>query len=120
GTMSGVRGFDDASAAFRQYGYAPGVGPTATGYLNPFRLDTRHGATLDGDAINDPIHIWGAQHGAWHDGANDRWLPVHLAANGPGNGPATMGYYTEADIPLHRALADAFTVCDHYFCSVLG
>jgi phospholipase C len=120
GTMSGVRGFDDASPAFRQYGYAPGIGPTPTGYLNPFRLNTTHGATLDGDAINDPTHEWGPQHLAWHGGAMDQWVTTHLARNGPLNGPATMGYYTEQDIPVHRALADAFTVCDHYFCSVLG
>jgi phospholipase C len=31
-----------------------------------------------------------------------------------------MGYYERADIPFHFALADAFTVCDAYYCSVLG
>ena len=31
-----------------------------------------------------------------------------------------MGYLTRADIPVHYDLADAFTVCDGYFCSVLG
>jgi phospholipase C len=31
-----------------------------------------------------------------------------------------MGYYTREDLPVHYALADAFTVCDHYFSSVLG
>ena len=31
-----------------------------------------------------------------------------------------MGYYTREDIPFQFALAEAFTVCDHYFCSVLG
>lgn len=120
GTMSGVRGFDDATPAFRQYGYQPGVGPTPTGYLNPFRLDTTHGATLDGDAINDPTHAWGPQHQVWNGGAMDQWVKVHLARNGVRNGPATMGYYARADAPVHHALADAFTVCDHYFCSVLG
>ncbi|MGY2063158.1 alkaline phosphatase family protein, partial [Nocardia gipuzkoensis] len=48
GTLSGVRGFDDPSPAWRQYGYAPGVGPTPDGYIEPFRLDTTKGATLDG------------------------------------------------------------------------
>ena len=123
GTMSGVRGFGDSSAAskaFRQFGYAPGIGVTPAGFLNPFRLDTRRGATLDGDAINDPTHSWGPQHHAWNNGEMDQWVNVHIAANGIANGPATMGYYTEQDIPIHRALADAFTVCDHYFCSVLG
>jgi phospholipase C len=31
-----------------------------------------------------------------------------------------MGYYTRNDIPIHYLLADAFTVCDQYFCSVMG
>jgi phospholipase C len=120
GTLAGVRGFDDPSPAYRQPGYTPGVGPSGTGYLNPFRLDTTRGATLDGEAINDPTHAWGPQHQAWHGGAMDGWVRAHLAANGAANGPATMGYYTREDIPVHYALADAFTLCDHYFCSVLG
>jgi phospholipase C len=120
GTLSGVRGFSDTSAAFRQYGYSPGKGATPTGYLNPFRLNTTQGATLDGEAINDPTHDWGPQHQAWNYGAMDQWVNVHLASEGVGNGPATMGYYTRADIPIHHDLADAFTICDHYFCSVLG
>jgi phospholipase C len=32
----------------------------------------------------------------------------------------TMGYFTAADIPFQRAVADAFTVCDNYFCSIQG
>ena len=31
-----------------------------------------------------------------------------------------MGYYERADIPVHRSLAEAFTLCDNYRCSVLG
>jgi len=31
-----------------------------------------------------------------------------------------MGYYTREDIPFQFALAETFTICDHYFCSVLG
>jgi phospholipase C len=31
-----------------------------------------------------------------------------------------MTYHTRADVPYHYALADAFTVCDAYYCSVLG
>jgi phospholipase C len=120
GTLSGVRGFNDPSAAFKQYGYSPGVGVTPNGYLNPFRLNTTRGATLDGDAINDPTHDWGPQHQSFNDGAMDQWVNVHIANEGAKNGPATMGYYTRADIPIHHDLADAFTICDHYFCSVLG
>ncbi len=32
----------------------------------------------------------------------------------------TMGYHVREDIPFHYALADAFTICDHYFCSMPG
>jgi phospholipase C len=31
-----------------------------------------------------------------------------------------MGYYTRDDIPFQFALAESFTICDSYFCSVLG
>ena len=121
GTLSGVRGFGDTSPAFRQFGYDPATRKASdSAFLEPFRLDTTHGATLDGECINDPTHSWGPQHQCWNGGAMDQWVKVHLANEGLGNGPATMGYYTRKDIPVHFALADAFTVCDSYFCSVLG
>ncbi len=40
--------------------------------------------------------------------------------DGPDYGLLTMGYYTRADLPFHYALADAYTICDNYFCSILG
>jgi phospholipase C len=124
GTMSGVRGFADPNAlpgVFQQKGYNIGSGlADPNSYVMPFRLDTTQGATLDGEAINDPTHNWGPQHQSWNNGAMDQWVSVHVANDGVKNGPATMGYYTREDIPVHFALADAFTICDHYFCSVLG
>jgi phospholipase C len=118
GTMSGVRGFRDAQAkgTLKQY-YDPTQGGE---FLYPFRLDTTHGASLDGECINDPTHNWGPQHQVWNGGRMDQWLKVHVANEGAANGPATLGYYEREDVPVHRALAEAFTVCDHYFCSVLG
>ncbi len=35
-------------------------------------------------------------------------------------GPMAMSYMTRDDVPYHCALADAFTVGDAYFCSVMG
>ena len=32
----------------------------------------------------------------------------------------TMGYYEREDLPFYYALADAFTLCDAYHCSILG
>jgi phospholipase C len=31
-----------------------------------------------------------------------------------------MGYYRRSDLPFYYALADAFTICDGYHCSVIG
>jgi phospholipase C len=31
-----------------------------------------------------------------------------------------MGYYDRADLSFYYALADAFTICDNYYCSVIG
>ena len=33
--------------------------------------------------------------------------------------PLTMGHYTREDLPFYYALADAFTVCDQNYCSVM-
>ena len=112
GTMPGVRGFADA-AAIR----LPGGGPVfrqpapnhAQGYLAPFHLDTR---TTSAQATPGTDHSWPTQHLAWNNGAMDQWVQA--------KGPFTMGYFTQADIPFQWELARAFTVCDHYFCSVLG
>lgn len=114
GSLSGVRGFDDPSQAWRQSGHVP------EGYQNPFRLDTTRGPSLDGSCVNDPDHSWAAMHRAWNNGRNDQWLPMSIDSVGPGNGPAVMGHYVRADLPIHYDLADAFTVCDHYHSSVLG
>ncbi len=50
----------------------------------------------------------------------DGFVKGHLAVDGSANGPLTMGYYTRKDLSFYYALADAFTICDHYYCSVIG
>jgi len=50
----------------------------------------------------------------------DGFLREHLADNGSANGPLTMGYYRRTDLPFYYALADAFTICDRFHCSVIG
>jgi phospholipase C len=131
GTRYGVKGFgnspDNPPAVFKQRGWAPsptGGGPTdwndASSYTLPFRLRTDRGPSLDGECVNDPDHTWIGMHNAWNGGANDKWLPVGIKSAGPRNGPAVMGYYARDDIPIHYMLADKFTICDNYFCSVMG
>jgi Phosphoesterase family/Clp amino terminal domain, pathogenicity island component len=86
------------------------------GHLFPFRPDSVH----NGECTHDISHGWGPQHTYWNGGRLDGFVRGHLAVDGAADGPLTMGYYTRADLPLHHALADAFTVCDRYHCSVLG
>ncbi len=115
GTLPGVRGFADhrGHRAIFQPGY-PATG--FNGHLLPFHLST------DGtpQCFPDITHDWGPQHLSWDGGEMDGFVRTHLAVDGPTSGPATMGYYERADIPFYHALADAFTICDSYYCSVLG
>jgi phospholipase C len=114
GTYKGVAGFQDPSAlpgVFGQAGY-----PTATSKLYPFHLDTQTG----GDCTNDIDHSWGPQHIYWDGGSMDKWVSEHVAVDGSQNGPLCMGYYNRNDLPFYYALADGFTLCDHYHCSVIG
>ncbi|HEY5314519.1 MAG TPA: alkaline phosphatase family protein [Pirellulales bacterium] len=119
GTLAGVRGFGDTTALRLSNGrsvfYQPDpVNPK--GYLLPFHLDTR---TTSAQQIPSTSHAWSVQHAAWNGGKMDNWLPAHRAAEGD-KAPYVMGYHTRADIPFHFALAEAFTICDAYHCSVMG
>ncbi|MFG2576448.1 alkaline phosphatase family protein [Streptomyces sp. NPDC048481] len=119
GTLSGVRGFADPRALTLDTGRSVFHQPdpqNPRGYLLPFHLDTR---TSSAQAIPSTSHAWSVQHEAWNGGRMDRWMPAHRTADGA-DGPYVMGYYTREDIPFQFALAETFTVCDHYFCSVLG
>jgi phospholipase C len=120
GTLSGVLGFSDPSPLILDNGRTVFFQPDPTnpsGYLLPYHLDSK---TTAAQAIPSTSHAWDVQHFAWNGGKMDNWVPAHIAADGPDVGPYTMGYMTRADIPFQFALADAFTVLDHYHCSVIG
>jgi phospholipase C len=120
GTLSGVRGFGDRSALRLPSGRPVFAQPDPNnpgGFLLPYHLDT---STSSAQAIPSLSHAWQIQHASWNDGNMDGWLRSHIAADSDSAGPFTMGYYEGADIPFQFALANAFTICDNYFCSVLG
>jgi phospholipase C len=111
GTYSGVRGFGDHAPhdVWHQRGLN---GKT----LHPFHFDT--------SCIADLTHDWQPQHESWNGGRMNGFLKAHETfdpvIDGVSSGPETMGYYTRKDLPFYFSLADAFTLCDGYHCSVLG
>jgi phospholipase C len=105
GTMRGVRGFSDRATLGGVFAQPNPKG----GQLLPFHVDTHR---VDGQRLADLDHTWDGTHAAWAGGAYDGWIAAKTEL--------TMAHFTESDVPFHRALADAFTICDGYFCSVQG
>ncbi|GAA2628539.1 phosphocholine-specific phospholipase C [Paractinoplanes durhamensis] len=105
GALRGVRGFGDRT---------PVTLPDGTSVWNqsgvlPFRPDVDD---LGMQFLQDLPHGWNDGHDAFHGGRYDRWVPA--------KSPTTMAYLTRDDIPFHYALADSFTICDAYHCSLMG
>jgi phospholipase C len=113
GTMAGVRGFGDRAALQLASGndvlHQPDALRLDGGYLLPFRVDT---AKVDGQDMGDLAHDWDTTHLAWDGGSYDQWTLAKTEM--------TMGFFDVPDIPFHRALAAAFTICDSYHCSIMG
>jgi phospholipase C len=140
GTLGGVAGFGDPNALVQNdptppftavqgksifYQYDP-YNPDS--YLLPWHLDTLNTSS---QAIPSTSHAWTYQHdslnitvgstpGAPTTALNNNWIPSHFTADGASRYWYVMGYYERQDIPFHFALAETFTLCDHYFCSLLG
>jgi phospholipase C len=116
GTYPGVRGFSDANAVagvFSQQ-FAKNTSVPPVGRVLPYHLNTTMSGR--GECTPDPGHSWGTQHQSWNHGAMDLWGAAH-------NGDADwsfMGYYDRGDLPYYFKVADAFTLCDAYHCSVLA
>lgn len=119
GTLSGVRGFSDPRAGILLNGntvFHQPDGDSRQGFVLPFRLDTK---TTNAQRLHDLSHSWNALHASWNRGRLDGFVSAHRATD-DGSGPLTMGYYTRDDLPFYYALADAFTICDGYHCSMMG
>ncbi|ERG69147.1 phosphocholine-specific phospholipase C [Segniliparus rugosus] len=130
GSLSGVRGFadkqvleyPDGRSVFEQsdpwfsqllhwlaaLGFDTDLNPNGQ-TLRPFRMDS---TKYNAQNADDLLHDWASTHVMCHNGAWNRWIAA--------KSPQTMGYFTRQDIPFQHALADAYTICDQYFCSLLG
>jgi phospholipase C len=122
GSMRGVRGFNDPRPARLPEGkpiwyqppvqtktshyHARGLSGDATHVL-PFYLNPKQ--TTEFQAGTD--HGWSSGHLAWNHGHHNQWVNQKQDV-------ITMGYLQRQDVSFHYALADAFTVCDAYHCSI--
>jgi phospholipase C len=109
GTLKGVRGFADPRAVKLPSGKPVWYQPDGVGYVLPYRPNV---ADAGMEFFPDPPHGWNDSHAAWNNGHYDQWIPS--------KGQPGMVYMTRKDIPYHFALADAFTTCDAYHCSMMG
>lgn len=118
GSLRGVRGFNDPRAVRLPSGNRVWVqsGADSLSYL-PFRLDIRDTRAT---WMSSLPHSWESQVAASRGGRHDGWLEAKRSGKQDfADMPLTMGFYNREDLPFYYALADAFTVCDQYFCSSL-
>ena len=108
GTLMGVRGFGDRFTIPLPKGLNVWQQTDASGKLVlPYHLDSRKGnAQRDGGTPHD----WADSQNAWDGGRMYQW-PRYKTSK-------AMGYHKEAEIPFQFALANAFTLCDAYHCSM--
>jgi phospholipase C len=113
GTMAGVRGFADrfpiplaGGRTVWTQANKPQAGHPAE--VAPFRLNTRQ--TFAHMRVQGTPHNWTDAQDAWDQGRMGHWPAA--------KGEHAMGYYAAEDIPFQFALADAFTLCDAYHCSI--
>ena len=109
GTLKGVRGYGDPVAITQTNGNSVFKQPNGSATRLPWHMDS---TATSGQCAADLDHSWSGLHTVWDKGKHDAWV-THM-------GTTTMGYYTRADMPFYYSLADAFTVCDHNHCSVMG
>ena len=84
----------------------------AQGVAHPTHALAPH---LQGCAFHDPRHDAASVQKQFNDGRCDGFLRTQAVGD-----TFPIGYYTATDLPITAALARGHTVCDRYFCSVLG
>jgi phospholipase C len=117
GTLSGVRGFSDpypAPAAAAKKAKTRNVFTQFNGkeeephWVKPFPLNTRQ--TFPHMRVEGTPHSWPDSQEAWDHGRMNKWPEAkHLHS---------MGYFERNDMPFQYALAESFTLCDAYHCSI--
>jgi phospholipase C len=107
GTLRGVRGFGDRIPVPLASGKPVWFQSNGAVEVPPFRLDSR---TMNALLVGDVPHTYPDAQAAWNQGKFGEW-PRYKTDR-------SMGHYHREDIPFQFALAEAFTICDAYHCSL--
>lgn len=107
GTLRGVRGFGDRHTVPMESGKPVWFQSDGQKDIPPFHLDTK---TTDAIAHPGTPHSFSDSQAAWNQGKFGYW-PKY-------KNPYSMGYFKREDVPFQFALAEAFTICDAYHCSI--
>jgi phospholipase C len=97
------------------FGYYPLVG--AFGVPSNYSQPDGNGGTVTPQhaplpITADPSHTWQSIHSERNNGAMDGFYTT--------DGSTALNYYDGSDLSFYYSMADAFTLCGNYFCSVLG
>ncbi|PND40492.1 phospholipase C, phosphocholine-specific [Paucibacter aquatile] len=106
GCLAGVRGFSDPRAITLPSGKPVWFQPSGSSHVLPYHYDVKNTNALHVGLD----HHWKGTEAAWKDW--NAWVPKKTSMS--------LGYFDRGDLPFYYALADAFTTCDAYHCSVFG
>jgi phospholipase C len=107
GTLRGVRGFGDRHPVPLASGKPVWYESNGEQEIPPYHLDTK---TTSAHRVPSTPHTFADAQAAWSQGQFGLWPKFKT--------PFSMGYYNRDDIPFQFALAEAFTICDAYHCSI--
>jgi len=107
GTLSGVRGFGDRHPVPLESRKPVWYQSDGGREIPPYHLDT---ATTSAIRVPGTPHSFRDAQAAWNQGKFGFWPKFKTQF--------AMGHYRRADLPYQFALAEAFTICDAYHCSI--
>jgi phospholipase C len=109
GTLRGVRGFGDRFPIPLESGQPVWFQSDGTNVIPPYHLNA---ATMNALLVPGTPHTFSDAQAAWNQGKYGQWPRYKTEYS--------MGHYEREDIPFQFALAEAFTICDGYHCSITG
>lgn len=107
GAMRGVRGFGDRFPIPLESGQRAFHQSDGNKIIPPYRAD---GKTSNAAFIAGTPHNFPDTQAAWNQGKYGFW-PLFKT-------PYSMAYYTREEVPFQYAMAEYFTICDAYHCSI--